>query len=71
MITNRELSIYSLEHSQFAVKEMFRKQKTNGEAEDSSAPATESYLSATRLSRVDPMAASFATGLRIRTGLNA
>ncbi len=31
----------------------------------------ETYLSATRLSNTDPMAAAFASGLRIRTGLNA
>ncbi len=56
---------------------MFGKPKPNqASAERASACASshdldEMYLSAVRLSRVDPMAAAFASGVRIRTGFNA
>ena len=48
---------------------MFRK-KPDPEGSETR-PADETYMSATRLSGTDPMAAAFASGLRIRTGLNA
>jgi len=56
---------------------MFEKWKRSGaRAEKGSASASgkdvdEVYLSPVILSRVDPMAAAFASGVRIRTGLNA
>jgi hypothetical protein len=49
---------------------MFGKSKPNPKRAESRY-ADETFVSATRLSRADPMAEVFASGLRIRTGLNA
>jgi hypothetical protein len=82
VITNRELSIYRLPHPLLAVKEMFRKSKTNRANPESGSRETEiyfspiimtlmgqTYASTTKFSGVDQMAAHSASGLRIRTGL--
>ena len=83
MITNRELSIYHLGHTQFAVKEMFPKSKPSRADAESGSRETEeicfspiimtlmeqTYAPTTKFSRVNQMAMYSASGLRIRTGL--
>ncbi len=49
---------------------MFGKSKPNPNRAEKRR-ADETLMSATKFSRADPMAAVFASGLRIRTGLNA